>query len=323
MPTLLFKLAARNSIAFPKDDPAFASEEALLERYNNFTSLDDFLGYYYQAMSVLVHAQDFEDLAYDYFLKAHADGVVHAEISFDPQAHLERGVPFATVISGLVAAREHATKELGISVEIICCILRHLPAQSGLELYRSRDFQAAVTAGQITGIGLDSSENAGVPVEEFVELYQLAGKDGLRRTAHAGEEGPASNIQKSLTLLGCERIDHGIKLAEDAALMEEVAQRKTLLTVCPMSNVKLRCVERIAQVPIRKFLEAGIQFSLNSDDPAYFGGFILDNYCAVQDAFELNVEEWKFICLAAIDGSWCAEQRKEEMKNLLNRVLER
>lgn len=316
MPALLFELAARNNVTLPKDDPAFASEEALLKRYNRFTSLDDFLGYYYKAMSVLQKESDFEDLAWSYFKKAHSDGAVHSEVFFDPQIHLERGLSFSTVVAGLTAARKRAEKELGMTTMLICCFVRHLPQKEALKLFDSSELQAAISNDQIQGIGLDSSESP-FPPELFKEVYAKAKAAGLRLTAHAGEEGPPTNIEDSLSILGCERIDHGVRLAEDPKLMMKLARQGTMLSLCPLSNVCLRCVTSVKELPIPAFLKAGVKFSINSDDPAYFGGFILDNYCAVHEAFDLTVDQWDYIAMAGINGSWCSAERKAEMMQLL------
>lgn len=316
MPSLLFELASRNNIALPKEDAAYASQEALLDRYNRFTSLDDFLGYYYTAMAVLQNESDFEALAWSYFKKAHEDGVVHAEVFFDPQAHLERGVSVATVVAGLSAGRMRAESELNMSTMLICCYLRHLPQAAALELFDSSDMQEAIGTKKIHGVGLDSSETP-FPPELFQDVFAKSKAAGLRLTAHAGEEGPASNIATSLSVLGVERIDHGIRLADDPKLMMKVARAGTMLSVCPLSNVRLRCVKSVKELPIPKFLETGVKFSINSDDPAYFGGFILDNYCAVHDAFDLSAEQWESIALAGINGSWCSSARKSEMLQLL------
>lgn len=320
MPATLFKLAAQHNITLPQDDPAYKSEEALLERYRHFDCLDDFLHYYYTGMSVLLNEGDFEALAWAYFQRAHQDGVVHAEIFFDPQAHTSRGVSFDTVVKGMDKARQRARQELRLSSELICCFLRHLPVPQATELFADEAVQRAFKAGTVCGIGLDSSEKA-FPPEHFKGVYAKAKAQGLRVTAHAGEEGPWENIAASLDTLGCERIDHGVRLAENEALMKRIAAQGTLLTVCPLSNVLLRCFERVADMPIRKFLDAGVHFSINSDDPAYLGGFILDNFCAVQDAFGLSVGEWSRICSAAIAGSWCGDARKAEMTALLNKVV--
>ncbi|ORY13392.1 hypothetical protein BCR34DRAFT_599928 [Clohesyomyces aquaticus] len=319
-PTLLFDLAKRNRITLPTDDEAFGSPDKLHTRYGRFTSLNDFLHYYYIGMSVLIHSHDFESLAWDYFQHAAVDGVHHAEVFFDPQAHIARGIPYTTVLDGFQAACQRAERELGITTELITCFLRHLPAADCLATFELEHVQDSYQSGVITGIGLDSSE-LGFPPQLFEEMYGKASEQGLRRTAHAGEEGPASFISSALDTLGIERIDHGIRLVEDAELMAKVAAQGTLLTVCPLSNVVLRCVPEIKDVPIRKFLDAGIKFSINSDDPAYFGGYILDNYCRVHEAFELHVNEWEGICRAGIEGSWCGQERKTQMLTVLDGLM--
>ncbi|OCK81634.1 adenosine deaminase [Lepidopterella palustris CBS 459.81] len=319
-PSLLFQLASRNQITLPQDDDAFSSHESLLARYAQFSSLDDFLHYYFIGMSVLVLEEDFEALAWDYFQHASADGVHHAEVFFDPQAHTARGISYTTVLTGFSAARSRAERELGISTELICCFLRHLPAPECLATFELEDVQASYASGFIKGIGLDSNE-LGFPPHLFEEMYQKAGKLGLRRTAHAGEEGPASFIASALETLGVERIDHGIRLVEDVELMRKVVASGTMLTTCPMSNVVLRCVESVKEVPIRKFLDAGVKFSINSDDPAYFGGYILDNYCAVHEAHDLTIEDWERICKHSIEGSWCNEARKNELSTILETLV--
>jgi adenosine deaminase len=311
-PAVLFTLAKRNNISLPTDDEAFASPEALLARYDRFTSLDDFLHYYYIGMSVLVEASDFEDLAMDYFRHANVDGLAHAEVFFDPQAHLSRGISYSTVLTGFTAARQRAQKEFGITSELICCFLRHLPVPECVETFKNADVQASFKNGAVTGIGLDSSEKP-FPPELFEEIYAGAKELGIRRTAHAGEEGPPTFIANALDVLKVERIDHGIRLAEDEELLQKVAKDGTMLSVCPLSNVLLRCVKEVKEVPIRKFLDMGVKFSINSDDPAYFGGYVLDNYCAVQEAFDLSIAEWSGICRAGIEGSWCSQARKDEL----------
>jgi adenosine deaminase len=315
-PSLLFAFAKRNGIALPTDDASFASEDALRARYKKFTSLDDFLQYYYIGMSVLIHPADFEALAWEYLVKASSHGVHHAEVFFDPQAHLSRGVTYNTILEGFASARTRAKNELGVTTELICCFLRHLPVQESLDVFQHADVQKSYLDGTITGIGIDSSEKP-FPPQQFTEIYQKSRPLKLRRTAHAGEEGPVSYIAGAIEHLDIERIDHGIALRDDEELMRRVAANKTLLTVCPLSNVVLRCVDRVSKVPIRKFLDAGVQFSINSDDPAYFGGYILDNYCAVHEAFDLSIKEWEGIARAGIEGSWCGQQRKDEMLQAL------
>lgn len=240
---------------------------------------------------------------------------------FDPQAHIARGVSYDVALAGFMAARKRAEAELGISSELILCLLRHLPAQECASTFDIAEVQASFKRGDIIGLGLDSSEN-GFPPDLFTSTYENAKALGLRRTAHAGEEGPPTYITSALDDLGVERIDHGIRLAEDPVLLERVAKQGTMLTVCPMSNVFLRCVSDVSELPIRKFLDAGVSFSLNSDDPAYFGGnYILDNYCAVHKAFDLSVAEWKTICENGIRGSWCSDSRKQVMLNRLDDVV--
>ncbi|KAK5011253.1 hypothetical protein LTR28_004512 [Elasticomyces elasticus] len=319
-PSILFTLAARNQITLPQDDPAFGSPESLLARYDRFTSLDDFLHYYYIGMSVLVHAADFEALAWDYFQHAAEDGVVHAEVFFDPQAHIERSVTYETVLAGFTTARKRAESQFGISSELICCFLRHLPVPDCISTFELEAVQASFKSGAVIGIGLDSSEKP-FPPEMFQEIYHKAEQLGLRRTAHAGEEGPVEYIKNALDTLHVERIDHGVRLADNEALLQRVAKEGKLLSVCPLSNVLLRCVTAISELPLRKFLDANVKFSINSDDPAYFGGYVLKNYCAVHDAFQLSVKEWRGICEAGIEGSWCGQARKEEMFGKLNAVV--
>ena len=309
-PALLFQLAQTNKITLPSaDDASFASVAALQARYERFTSLDDFLHYYYIGMSVLLTEGDFESLAYEYFSHAHRDGVHHAEIFFDPQAHTARGVLYSTVVAGLTAAQRRAEQDFGLTSKLILCFLRHLPATEANATYAEAASLGHFSNGTVAGIGLDSSE-VGFPPELFREVYASAKEAGIRRTAHAGEEGDASYIERALDICNVERIDHGIRLVEDEALFTRVAENKTLVTVCPLSNVQLRVVTKVAELPIRKFLDEGIRFSINSDDPAYFGGYILDNYCAVQDAFSLSIGDWKYIANGAIEGSWCDEARK-------------
>ena len=320
-PALVFKLASRNNVQLPSTDSAYSSHDALLARYSRFISLDDFLQYYYFATSVLIHEADFEALAWDYFQHAANDGVMHAEIFFDPQAHLTRGVAYATVVSGVTGARKRAETELGITSELICCFLRHLPPSDCVHTFTHPDIQASFESNEVIGIGLDSSEND-FPPSLFIDVYGKAKMRGLRLTAHAGEEGPAEYIESALDHLEVERIDHGIRLVEDPKLMRRIQQQGTLLTLCPLSNVVLRCVESVKDVPIRKFLDEGVCFSINSDDPAYFGGYILENYCQVQNAHNLTLQDWETICRNAIEGSWCTTERRQTLLKRLAEVIQ-
>lgn len=319
---MLFSLAHRNGITLPssEEDRAFASTNALLDRYARFTSLDDFLHYYFIGMSVLVHAQDFEDLAWEYFGRAHADGVIHAEVFFDPQAHTARGIEYATVVEGFVKACQRAESEFGMSTRLILCFLRHLPvSEAAITFGNAKD---DLLSGRLAGIGLDSSEK-GFPPGAWQIIYDQAKDSKIKRTAHAGEEGPVEYIREALEKLDVERIDHGTRLVEDTDLMRAVAQKNIMATLCPLSNVRLQCVNDVAELPIGKFLLEGVPFSINSDDPAYFGGYILDNYCAVQEAFNLSLGQWKRIAVAATRGSWCEEDRKSEMLSKVDEVVEK
>jgi adenosine deaminase len=311
-PSLLFRLATTNHISLPSPnfDHSFATIEDLENRYERFTSLNDFLHYYFIGMSVLLTASDFESLAYEYFVRAHNDGVHHTEVFFDPQAHTSRGVAYGTIISGLVTAQKRAEKDFGLTSKLILCFLRHLSETDAEATFQESVSLGHFSNGTVAGIGLDSSE-VGFPPEIFREVYSSAAEQGIRRTAHAGEEGDSSYISKALNICKVERIDHGIRLVDNKPLLKRVAAQKTLVTMCPLSNVRLKCVEKVADLPIRRFLDEGVRFSINSDDPAYFGGYILDNYCAVQEAFGLSLKEWKFIADAAIEGCWCGEARKQ------------
>lgn len=320
-PTLLFALSKKNNIAIPSDS-AYASIDTLTERYNAFTNLNDFLAFYYRALDVVISVDDFEMLGWEYFTTAAADGVKHAEVFFDPQSHTSRGISLETVVNGFDRACKRAEKELGITSKLIMCFLRHLPVQESRVT-----MEEAVKGGYfdgenrvITALGLDSSE-VGFRPELFQEMYVEAEKMGVRRTAHAGEEGDPTYISGALDGLRAERIDHGIRLIEDRELMDRVVKEGIMLTVCPLSNVCLQVVQHVGQLPIRKFLEAGVKFSLNSDDPAYFGGYILKNYCAVQKSFDLSVDEWRVIVENSINGSWCAETRKDELRGMLQECV--
>jgi adenosine deaminase len=309
-PELIFELAARHGITLPSD-PVYTSVETLKKRYEHFSNLDDFLHFYFEGMAVLREEQDFADLAWAYFQKAHADGVHHAEVFFDPQVHESRGVAYNTIVDGFSKGCKRAETELGLSTRLILCFVRHLPVTSAQKLYDEMLAHKSFENGTVHGLGWSSSE-VGPPKDMFREIYASASKKNIPLTAHAGEEGDPTYISTALEL-GAKRIDHGIRLVEDEELMRRVAREGILLTVCPLSNVRLRCVKSVKEVPIRKFLEAGVKFSINSDDPAYFGGYILDNYYAVQEAFNLNVLEWKIIAENSVQESWIEDSRKAEI----------
>lgn len=322
-PELLFELSARNKIALPSpetEDPAFASPETLYERYRNFTSLDDFLHYYYIGFSVLLHESDFEALAYAYFKRASSEGVRHSEVFFDPQVHLARGIALSTMVNGFTSARRRAEADFGITSLLIPCLLRHLPVPDSMACFTTIRDAGHFRDGTLAGLGLCSTEKDRPP-QMWEEIYALAAKDGVKLTAHAGEEGPSEYITEALDKLSVTRIDHGVNARLDEGVMQRLASQRTMLSVCPLSNVVLRVVTKVAEVPIRTFLDKGVPFSINSDDPAYFGGYILDNYCAVQDAFGLSVAEWRTIARNAVEGSWCVEERKEVLYAEIDKVI--
>ncbi|CAK9439561.1 uncharacterized protein LODBEIA_P36610 [Lodderomyces beijingensis] len=319
-PSFLFKLAQRNHITLPSSFPKTIEE--CKQRYDQFADLQDFLDFYYIGMSVLVSEQDFYELAMMYFEKAHHDGCLHSEVFFDPQSHLQRGVEMDTVVSGFDRACHDATAKFGTSNKLIMCLLRHLPASSGLDTIKLAD--NLYQKGVIHGLGLDSSEKP-FPPELFTECYSyLKNKHpqvGL--TAHAGEEGDYTYVENALDLLHTTRIDHGIHSRQSEKVMHRLSRNQTMLTVCPLSNVKLQVVNEVGQLPIKVFLEKGVPFSINSDDPAYFGGYILDNYVAVQKSFALTAAQWKQIVLNGINGSWCSHERKQELTSLVDVVCGR
>jgi adenosine deaminase len=298
-PELLFELARRNGV-----DLRFRTVEALRAAYR-FTDLQSFLDIYYEGAGVLRTEQDFHDLTWAYLQRAAADGVRRAEIFFDPQTHTDRGIPFDVVLDGIEAALGEGRSRLGISSGLILCFLRHLPAEAAMATLEV----ALPHAGRLLGVGLDSSE-VGHPPSRFVEVFARARAEGLRVVAHAGEEGPPEYIWGALDLLGAERIDHGVRCLEDPALVERLARERVPLTVCPMSNVKLRVVDRMEDHPLARMLAAGLAVTINSDDPAYFGGYIGDNYAAVAAALGLSREQMAAIARTSLEASFASPDEK-------------
>ncbi|MEV7198953.1 adenosine deaminase [Streptomyces griseoluteus] len=276
-PELAFRLAQRNGLELP-----YADTEALRHAYR-FEDLQSFLNLYYELMAVLRTERDFEELADAYLARAAAQGVRHAEIFFDPQAHLARGVEMGTVIEGLWRALGRSEETPGVSTRLIMCFLRDESAESALATLDA----AGPYLDRITGVGLDSAE-VGNPPEKFREVYEAAAALGLRRVAHAGEEGPPEYVVQALDLLGVERIDHGLRSVEDPALVGRLVRDRVPLTLCPLSNVRLRTVDTLADHPLPAMLEAGLMCTVNSDDPAYFGGYAGDNFTAVQQTLGLT-----------------------------------
>ena len=269
-PELLFALARRNRVTIP-----FASVEALRAAYR-FERLQDFLDLYYQGAAVLRTEADFRDLALAYFEHAAADAVAHAEIFFDPQTHTARGVPFGVAADGLLAGMAEAEATFGVTSKLILCFLRHLPEEDAFATLKA----AEPWLDQIVAVGLDSSE-LGHPPAKFERVFERAGAMGLKRVAHAGEEGPPAYVAEALDLLHVDRLDHGNRSLEDAALTRRLVNMGMTLTVCPLSNLRLCGVPNIEAHPIARMLRLGLRATLNSDDPAYFGGYVNDNYRAV------------------------------------------
>lgn len=310
-PELLFKLAKRNNIEFPQWFPK--DIESCNVRYSQFKDLQDFLDHYYIGMSVLITEEDFYDLAIAYFEKAHKDNCHHSEVFFDPQGHLERGIDVKHVVEGFNRACKDANTKFGTTNKLIMCLLRHLPPKDCLDTVKLT--APFFEQGIVHGLGLDSSEVPNHP-ELFTESYEyLQNKyPHVGFTAHAGEEGDHTYVSKSLDHLNVTRIDHGINSHQNDELMERLAKEVILLSICPLSNVKLQVVEHVGQLPIDKFFKKDIPFSINSDDPAYFGGYILDNYLEVHRHFGFSVEDWGKIAINGIKGSWCDDARKDHLQ---------
>ena len=298
-PELMFALAKRNGVALP-----FANVEAVRAAYE-FSRLQDFLDIYYQGAAVLRTEEDFHDLALAYFRRAAADGVVHAELFFDPQTHTERGVPMGVVVGGLAEAQAVADRELGVTSRLILCLLRHLDEDAGLATLRA----AEPYLEYLTGIGLDSSE-LGHPPSKFARAYRRAGEMGLRKVAHAGEEGPPEYVWETLDVLGVERIDHGNRALEDPRLVDRLVREGMTLTVCPLSNLKLCVVNDMARHPLKRMLELGLKPTVNSDDPAYFGGYVGANYEAVDAALGLTPPEMVTLARNSFEGSFLTDAEK-------------
>lgn len=279
-PELMFALARRNNIAIP-----FDSVEAVRAAYS-FTRLQDFLDIYYQGANVLIHQQDFHDLAAAYFDRVAQDGVVHAEIMFDPQTHTARGIAFDTVIGGLLSAMEEAEAKHGITSRLIMSFLRHLDED---DAFATLDM-ARPWLDRIEAVGLDSSE-LGHPPEKFARVFAAARALGLKSVAHAGEEGPPDYVVQALDLLDIDRLDHGNRSLEDAALTARLARTAMTLTVCPLSNLRLCVVDTMDDHPIDRMLREGLRATINSDDPAYFGGYVADNYIAAAEARSLSRDD--------------------------------
>ncbi|MCL1594125.1 MAG: adenosine deaminase [Actinomycetia bacterium] len=298
-PELMFALAARNDIALP-----FASVEDIRVAFR-FSNLQSFLDIYYQGAQVLITEQDFYDMMMAYLERANADGVRRTEIFFDPQTHTERGIDFATFMNGFSSAIDDATTRWGLSVGLIMCFLRHLSPDDALATWH----QSEPFRDQLLGIGLDSSE-IGNPPELFSEPFRLAREAGLHVVAHAGEEGPPSFIAGAIDELHAERIDHGVRCEDDPALVERLAALQIPLTMCPLSNIKLKVFEDLSDHSLKRLLDQGVMVTINSDDPSYFGGYVLANYVAVAQALDLTRDDLITLARNSIEASFLDDAGK-------------
>jgi len=298
-PELLFELAERNGVRL-----RFGSVQELRAAYN-FTDLQSFLDIYYEGAGALLKRRDFYDLTWAYLLRAHTDNVRHTEVFFDPQTHTDRGVAFETVVEGIHDALSAAEAEMGMTTRLILCFLRHLSAEAAMATLEA----ALPFKDHIVAVGLDSSE-LGHPPSKFADVFRRARAEGFRAVAHAGEEGPPEYIREALDLLAVERIDHGVRCVEDAELVNRLRAESIPLTVCPLSNVRLRVFDSMADHNLGQLLKLGLAATVNSDDPAYFGGYMTDNFIAVHKALELTRDQYVTLAANAIDASFVDKDRK-------------
>lgn len=306
-PELMFSLAQKNTISLP-----YKTIEEVKHAYN-FTSLQSFLDIYYAGANVLINESDFFDLTWAYLLRCHAQNICHTEIFFDPQTHTSRGIAFKTVIDGITKALQKGEQELGISSFLIMCFLRHLSEENAFEtLKASLPFK-----DKIIGVGLDSSE-VGHPPSKFQRLFLECKKVGYKIVAHAGEEGDSSYIWEAINLLQVERIDHGIRCDEDESLVKLLIEKQIPLTVCPLSNVKLRAVKNMQEHNLLKLLRQGVLVTVNSDDPAYFGGYVNENYEAICENLDLSKEELKTLASNSFKASFLSDERKKHFINQIS-----
>ena len=298
-PEQIFEFAARNGVRLK-----YPSVEALRDAYK-FTDLQSFLDLYYEAMSALRTERDFEELTLAYLRRARMQNVKHAEIFFDPQAHTGRGIAFETVLDGLWSALQRSERDFGITTKLIMCFLRDQPRESAMQTLET----AAPFADRIAGVGLDSAE-AGNPPSKFAAVYDRARALGFHAVAHAGEEGPPAYIREALDILHVERIDHGVRILEDPELVQRVARERIPLTLCPFSNVRLRVVKTLAEHPLKRMLDAGLLCTVNSDDPAYFGGYVADNYAGAAQALHLSDTDVVALARNSFEASFLAPAEK-------------
>ena len=298
-PELMFDLAKRNNIKIP-----YSNVYEVKSAYN-FSNLETFLNIYYEGSKVLIKEQDFFDLTWSYAVKCREDNIVHTEIFFDPQAHLSRGIKFETVINGINKALLKANKEFGLTYKIIMCFLRHLDEKSAFKVLD----QAIEHKDKIIAVGLDSSEK-GNPPSKFKNVFKKAIKEGFLTVAHAGEEGPPEYIWEAINLLEVKRIDHGVQCLKDEKLTKELIKKQIPLTVCPLSNVKLCVFKNLKEHNLKDLLNAGLMVMVNSDDPAYFGGYLNENLVKSQAALNLSKNELKTLIINSFKSSFLSEEKK-------------
>jgi adenine deaminase len=301
-PELMFEVAQRNGIALK-----YATVEEARDAYD-FSDLQSFLGLYYEGIKVLLYERDFYELTLTYLRKAASQGVRHAEIFFDPQAHTDRKVAFETAITGIHRALLEGERRLGVSSHLILCFLRHLSADQAMQTLH----EALPYKEWIAGVGLDSSE-VGHPPEDFKPVFEDAGRQGFLRVAHAGEEGPPDYIRQALDYLGAVRIDHGVRCMEDPALVQRLREEQVPLTVCPLSNIRLRCFPSMEEHPAKRMLEAGLCVTVNSDDPAYFGGYVADNFLAIRDGLGFTQADYRKVAENSFRASFLGEEAKQRL----------
>ena len=309
-PELMFEIAQRNEIDLPFDDV-----EALRKAYD-FSRLQDFLDIYYQGMNVLRDEQDFYDLTWAYLTKIHKQNVLHTEIFFDPQGHTDRGIPFETALNGIYKALQDGEKQLGISFGVIMCFLRHLDEDAAMATLE----QALAHKDKIIGVGLDSSE-MGHPPEKFANVFARAKAEGFHIVAHAGEEGPPEYVRQALDVLHVERIDHGNRALEDEALTQRIVESGMALTVCPLSNLKLCVVDDLKNHPIKKMLKAGLKATINSDDPAYFGGYMNENFGQLAEAVGLTRDEIATLARNGFEATFLPKDQQQALVAKLDAYL--
>ncbi|CAM5778500.1 adenosine deaminase [Castellaniella caeni] len=309
-PELMFELARRNGVTLP-----YASVEAVRAAYQ-FTDLQSFLDLYYAGAGVLVTEQDFYDLAAAYLRRAHADGLCHVEIMFDPQTHTQRGVAIDTVFAGLARALREARDTLGISSYLLLSFLRHLSEEDAFDTLAAALPLREAYRDLWVGIGLDSSER-GNPPEKFTRVYARCAELGFRLVAHAGEEGPAAYVRTALDTLRVSRIDHGVRSSDDPDLLQQLIRQRIPLTVCPLSNLKLGVVKTLAEHNLARLLRAGAMVTINADDPAYFGGYVLDNYLASAVALDLSHDELVTLAANSIHASFLPTPDKNRLLDQL------